>query len=156
MLLSVPALVLLALAQPIPLYVAALALTGVATGMGYPLAGVAIQTALPPEHSAEGTSVLLTVLTAFGGIGVVAATGVIEAVGNQTDHQRRHHPRPPPAGRHPPPRRRRDAAGGVPVCPVARRPRRTAERNGSGRAAAVQPARELDMQPTEDPSDRFL
>ncbi len=83
MLLAVPALVLLALAQPIPLYVAALALTGVATGMGYPLAGVAIQTALPPEHSAEGTSVLLTVLTAFGGIGVVAATGIIEAVGDQ-------------------------------------------------------------------------
>jgi MFS family permease len=60
-----------------------LTVTGVATGMGYPLAGVAIQTALPPRHSAEGTSVLLTVLTAIGGIGVVAATGIIEAVGDQ-------------------------------------------------------------------------
>lgn len=79
MMLAAPALLLLAVAQPVPLYVAALALTSVATGMGYPLAGVAIQTALPPEHSAEGTGVLLTVLTAFG---VVAATGVIEAVGD--------------------------------------------------------------------------
>jgi hypothetical protein len=42
-----------------------------------------VQSTLPPERSAEGTSVLLTILTAIGGIGVVVATAVIEALGDQ-------------------------------------------------------------------------
>jgi MFS family permease len=83
LLLAAPALVLLALAMPLWLYALALALCGVTTGMGYSLGELAVQNALPPERSAEGTSVLLTVLTAVGGLGVVVATAVIEALGDQ-------------------------------------------------------------------------
>jgi MFS family permease len=81
--LSAPALVLLAVAGPLPLYVFALGLCGITTGMGYALGQLAVQNVLPPERSAEGTGVLLTVLICVGGIGVVAATAVIEAVGDQ-------------------------------------------------------------------------
>ncbi len=81
-LLSAPALTLLALASPLPLFVAALGLCGITTGMGYSLGQVAVQNVLPPERSAEGTSVLLTALISVGGIGVVAATAVVEAIGD--------------------------------------------------------------------------
>jgi MFS family permease len=81
--LAAPALVLLAFAGPLPLYALALALCGITTGMGYSLGELAVQNTLPPERSAEGTSVLLTVLTAVGGIGVVVATATIEALGDQ-------------------------------------------------------------------------
>lgn len=80
---SAPALVLLALVGPLWLYVIALGLCGITTGMGYSLGQVAVQNELPPERSAEGTGVLLTMLICVGGIGVVAATAVIEAVGDQ-------------------------------------------------------------------------
>jgi MFS family permease len=80
--LSAPALTLLALAGPLPLYVLALGLCGITTGMGYSLGQVAVQNVLPPERSAEGTSVLLTVLICVGGIGVVAAAAVVEALGD--------------------------------------------------------------------------
>ena len=80
-LLSAPALALLALAGPLWLYVVALGLCGITTGMGYSLGQVAVQNVLPPERSAEGTSVLLTILICVGGIGVVAATAVVEAIG---------------------------------------------------------------------------
>ena len=82
--LSAPALALLALAGPLPVYVAALALCGITTGMGYALGQLAVQNALPPDRSAEGTSVMLTMLISVGGIGVVAATAVIEALGDGT------------------------------------------------------------------------
>ena len=88
-LLSAPALTLLALAGPLPLYVVALALCGVTTGMGYALGQLAVQNVLPPQRSAEGTSVMLTVLISVGGIGVVAAAAVVEAIGGG---------RPTPAG----------------------------------------------------------
>jgi len=81
LLLSAPALVWLALAGPIWLYVLALAACGISTGMGYALGQLAIQNVLPPARSAEGTSVLLTMLISIGGIGVVAATAVMEAIG---------------------------------------------------------------------------
>jgi hypothetical protein len=61
----------------------ALGLCGITTGMGYSLGELAVQNTLPPERSAEGTSVLLTILTAIGGVGVVVATAVIEALGGQ-------------------------------------------------------------------------
>jgi len=80
-LLSAPALALLALAGPLWFYVVALGLCGITTGMGYSLGQVAVQNVLPPERSAEGTSVLLTILICVGGIGVVAATAVVEAIG---------------------------------------------------------------------------
>ncbi|MDD7917823.1 MFS transporter [Actinomycetospora callitridis] len=80
-----PALVLLAFARSLPLYVLALGLCGLTTGMGYGLGQLAVQNVLPPQQSAEGSGVMLTSLICFGGIGVVAATAVIEAVG----------PRPP-------------------------------------------------------------
>lgn len=80
---SAPALVLLALVGPLPLYVVALALCGITTGMGYALGQVAVQNILPPARSAEGTSVMLTVLICTAGIAVVAATAVIEVVGDQ-------------------------------------------------------------------------
>jgi MFS family permease len=80
---SAPALVLLALADPLPLYVVALGLCGITTGMGYALGQVAVQNVLPPERSAEGTSVMLTALICVGGISVVAATAVVEGVGDQ-------------------------------------------------------------------------
>ena len=80
---SAPALTLLAVAGPLPLYVVALGLCGITTGMGYALGQLAVQNVLPPERSAEGTGVLLTVLICVGGIAVVAATAVIEAVGDQ-------------------------------------------------------------------------
>jgi uncharacterized membrane protein YphA (DoxX/SURF4 family) len=57
------------------------------TGMGYGLGQLAVQNVLPPQRSAEGSSVMLTSLICFGGLGVVGATAVIEAVG----------PRPPTA-----------------------------------------------------------
>ena len=79
--LSAPALVWLALAGPIWLYVLALAACGVSTGMGYALGQLAIQNVLPSARSAEGTSVLLTMLISIGGIGVVAATAAMEAIG---------------------------------------------------------------------------
>lgn len=80
--LSAPALALLALAGPLPLYIVALALCGITTGMGYALSQLAVQNVLPPDRSAEGTSVMLTVLISVGGIGVVAAAAVVEAIGN--------------------------------------------------------------------------
>jgi len=80
--LSAPALVFLALAQPLPLFVVALACCGITTGMGYSLGQVAVQNVLPAERSAEGTSVLLTVIISVGGIGVVSAAAVVEAVGD--------------------------------------------------------------------------
>jgi MFS family permease len=80
---SAPALVLLAVAGPLALYVLALGLCGITTGMGFALGQVAVQNVLPPERSAEGTSVMLTVLISVGGIGVVAATAIVEAVGDQ-------------------------------------------------------------------------
>lgn len=80
---SAPALVLLAVAGPLPVYVIALGLCGITTGMGYALGQVAVQNVLPPERSAEGTSVMLTMLICVGGIGVVAATAIVEAVGDQ-------------------------------------------------------------------------
>ncbi|GAA4865476.1 MFS transporter [Actinomycetospora straminea] len=80
-----PALVLLALAEPLPLYVVALGLCGLTTGMGYGLGPLAVQNVLPPQRSAEATGVVLTSLICVGGIGIVAVTAVIEAVG----------PRPP-------------------------------------------------------------
>lgn len=80
-LLGAPALAFLALAQSLALFIVALALCGITTGMGYALGQVAVQNVLPPERSAEGTSVLLTVLISVGGIGVVAAAAVVEAIG---------------------------------------------------------------------------
>lgn len=80
-LLGAPALAFLALAGPLPLYVVALACCGITTGMGFALGQVAVQNVLPPDRSAEGTSVLLTVLISIGGIGVVAAAAVVEAIG---------------------------------------------------------------------------
>jgi MFS family permease len=82
-----PALALLAFAGPLPLFVLALGLCGLTTGMGYGLAPLAVQNVLPPQRSAEATGVVLTSLICVGGIGVVAVTAVIEAVG----------PRPPTA-----------------------------------------------------------
>ncbi|MDD7966653.1 MFS transporter [Actinomycetospora lemnae] len=76
-----PALLLLAVAGPLPLYVLALGLCGLTTGMGYGLGQLAVQNVLPPQRSAEGSGVMLTALICVGGIGVVAATAVIEAVG---------------------------------------------------------------------------
>jgi MFS family permease len=87
-LLGAPALTLLALAGPLPWFVVALALCGITTGMGYSLGQVAVQNVLPPARSAEGTSVLLTVLISVGGIGVVAATAVVEAIGDGKVTQR--------------------------------------------------------------------
>lgn len=81
LLLSAPALVWLALAGPVWLYVLALVACGVSTGMGYALGQLAIQNVLPPARSTEGTSVLLTMLISIGGIGVVAATAAMEAIG---------------------------------------------------------------------------
>ncbi|CAA9269954.1 MAG: Uncharacterized MFS-type transporter [uncultured Actinomycetospora sp.] len=83
LLLAAPALALLAFAGPLPIYALALALCGITAGMGHSLGELAVQNTLPPERSAEGTSVLLTVLTAVGGIGVVVATAAIEALGDQ-------------------------------------------------------------------------
>ncbi|MGY1609516.1 MFS transporter [Geodermatophilus sp. SYSU D00700] len=80
-LLSAPALALLSLAGPLPPYVAAMGLCGITSGMGYALSQLAVQNVLPAARSAEGTSVLLTVLICIGGVGVVAATAVVEAVG---------------------------------------------------------------------------
>jgi MFS family permease len=76
-----PALVLLALAGPLWVYVLALGFCGLTTGMGYGLGQVAVQNVLPPERSAEGTGVMLTSLICVGGFGVVAGTAVIESVG---------------------------------------------------------------------------
>lgn len=80
---SAPALVFLAPVGPLWVYVLALGLVGITTGMGYSLGQVAVQNVLPPQRSAEGTGVLLTTLICIGGISVVAATAVIEAVGDQ-------------------------------------------------------------------------
>lgn len=80
-----PSLLLLAYAGPLPLYVLALGLCGLTTGMGFGLGQLAVQNVLPPQRSAEGSGVMLTSLICVGGLGVVAATAVIEAVG----------PRPP-------------------------------------------------------------
>ena len=75
-------MIALAVVRPLPAYVAVMFLCGLTTGMGYSLGQVAVQNVLPPERSAEGTSVLLTVLICVGGIGVVAATAVVEALGD--------------------------------------------------------------------------
>jgi hypothetical protein len=81
-LLSAPALTVLALAGPLPLYFVALGLCGITTGMGYSLGQLAVQNVLPAARSAEGTGVLLTALICVGGVGAVAATAVVEAVGD--------------------------------------------------------------------------
>lgn len=88
LLLAAPALVLLAVVEPLPLYVIALGLCGITTGMGFALGQIAVQNVLPARRSAEGTSVLLTVMICIGGIGIVAATAVIEAIGGglPTEH----------------------------------------------------------------------
>jgi MFS family permease len=85
---AAPALALLALAGPLPLYVLALGLCGLTTGMGFSLGQVAIQNVLPAERSAEGSGVMLTALISVGGLGIVAASAAVEAVG----------PRPPTTG----------------------------------------------------------
>ena len=66
----------------LPPYVIVLGLCGITTGMGYSLGQIAVQNVLPARRSAEGTSVLLTVMICVGGIGIVAATALIEAVGD--------------------------------------------------------------------------
>lgn len=87
MFLAFPSLALLALIEPLFLYAVALALCGVTIGVGYSLGQIAVQTVLPPQRSAEGTGVVLTLMISVGGVGVVAAAAVIEAVGhNQTTH----------------------------------------------------------------------
>jgi hypothetical protein len=42
--------------------VVALGPAGITTGMGYALGQVAVQSVLPPQRSAEGTPVMLTIL----------------------------------------------------------------------------------------------
>ncbi len=81
-LLAAPALTALAFVEPLPLYVLVLAFCGVTTGMGYSLGQIAVQNVLPAQRSAEGTSVMLTLLISIGGIGVVVASAVVEAFGD--------------------------------------------------------------------------
>jgi len=82
LLLAVPSLVLLAVIGPLPFYAVALLLCGVATGTGYALGQIAVQTVLPPQRSAEGTGVVLTLMISVAGVAVVAAAAVIEVIGH--------------------------------------------------------------------------
>ncbi|WP_433560194.1 MFS transporter [Pseudonocardia xinjiangensis] len=79
-LLCAPALVLLAVVEPLPLYVIALGLCGVTTGMGYSLGQIAVQNVLPARRSAEGSGMLLTVMICVGGIGVAEDSAFGSAV----------------------------------------------------------------------------
>lgn len=72
-----PALALLAFAGPLPLYVVALGLCGLATGMGFGLGRLAIQNVLPPQRSAEGTGVLLTSFICLGGLLVAGVATLV-------------------------------------------------------------------------------
>ncbi|WP_328305046.1 MFS transporter [Actinomycetospora sp. NBC_00405] len=71
-------------ATSVPVLIAARAVQGVGAAL-IMLGQLAVQNVLPPQQSAEGSGAMLTSLICFGGIGVVAAAAVIEAVG----------PRPP-------------------------------------------------------------
>lgn len=84
LLLSVPALIWLAVAGDLWLYSLALGACGITTGMGFALGQLAVQNVLPPSRSAEGTSVLMTALICSGGVGVVAATSAMSSIGGGT------------------------------------------------------------------------
>lgn len=75
-------LVLLALSGWLPLYLVAMFVSGVTCGMAYSVAQIGVQSAVPPQQAGEATSFLLMPVIALGGLSVVIASGVVEAIGN--------------------------------------------------------------------------
>jgi len=75
------ALLALAAAPDLVVFVIALGITGFACGMGYSVSQIGIPSILPADQVGEASSLLLTVLVSVGGIAVVAAGAVIELQG---------------------------------------------------------------------------
>lgn len=81
LLLDVVAVLLVAFTSPvIPIYVVALGLAGFAGGMGWSAAQVGGQQLLPAERAGEGAGLMSMVMVTGGGVSVVIAGVVIEAI----------------------------------------------------------------------------
>ncbi|MGR2751550.1 MFS transporter [Agromyces arachidis] len=76
----------LGLAPNLPLTVLALGVSGFACGMGFSVSQIGAQAILPPERAGEGSALLLTAIVSIGGIGVVVAGAVIEAISGTPTH----------------------------------------------------------------------
>jgi len=77
---AVAAVVLVAAAPNLPLYIVALGLAGFCGGLGWAVAQVGGQSYLPPEQQGEGAGVLSMFMVVAGGLAVVVGGVVIEAI----------------------------------------------------------------------------
>jgi len=77
-------LVLISTTGILPVYLAALALAGLACGMAYSVIQIGVQTVVPPQESGEATSFMLMPLIALGGLAVVITSGIVEQLGDGT------------------------------------------------------------------------
>jgi len=77
---AVLAIALVALAPNLPVYVVALGLAGFGGGLGWAVAQVGGQSYLPPERQGEGAGLLSMCMVVAGGLAVVVAGVVIEAI----------------------------------------------------------------------------
>lgn len=73
---------LLAVVSFLPVYVVALLVCGLATGLTYSVAQIGVQSVVPPQQSGEATSFLYMPIIALAGLAVVVATGIVEAIGH--------------------------------------------------------------------------
>lgn len=77
---AVAAIVLVAAAPNLPVYIVALGLAGFGGGLGWSVAQVGGQSYLPPERQGEGAGLLSMFMVVAGGLSVVIAGVVIEAI----------------------------------------------------------------------------
>ncbi|HPG76997.1 MAG TPA: MFS transporter, partial [Rhodoglobus sp.] len=77
-------LTLISTASILPVYLAALALAGLACGMAYSVTQIGVQSVVPPQQSGEATSFMLMPLIALGGLAVVITSGIVEQIGGGT------------------------------------------------------------------------
>ncbi|HWL02712.1 MAG TPA: MFS transporter [Microbacteriaceae bacterium] len=77
---AVVAIVLVSAAPNLPVYIVALGLAGFCGGLGWAVAQVGGQSYLPPERQGEGAGLLSMFMVVAGGLAVVVAGVVIEAI----------------------------------------------------------------------------
>jgi len=77
---AILAIVLVAAAPNLPVYILALGLAGFCGGLGWSVAQVGGQSYLPPERQGEGAGLLSMFMVVAGGLSVVVAGVVIEAI----------------------------------------------------------------------------
>lgn len=72
---------LLALSTALPIYIGALLVCGLASGLTYSVAQIGVQSVVPPVQSGEATSFLYMPIIALAGLAVVIASGIVEGIG---------------------------------------------------------------------------